>query len=416
MNETGLELDHPSLFSVLTDPVVVLEEVAAAVADADASGAWLRSTLELVSHATRANQSALFLVEQDRPSLAACSPTEANVDGLRTVAVWTVASGVSVHLPCPAGRCAAPPIVVEEIPTVVVAPLRVGGETLGALVAARDAVRAPFDEAERRLLEVAARQIAVGVDRRLAHDQLAERGAEANATRRQLEAYARDVRATYAREKQRTVELEDALTELERTYLATVRGLAVAIEAKDACTAGHLTRVTRYGLAMVEALDPNRAHDEQLEYGFLLHDIGKLAIPDAILGKAGSLSSEEWAVIREHPAVGRRILADIPFLGGALEIVYAHHERWDGQGYPEGIGGEDLPFGARVFPLADALDAMTSDRPYRRGMTMAVARDRLAEASGTQFWPDAVEALLSIPIGHLEELRREPGGQVDVAS
>ena len=162
-------------------------------------------------------------------------------------------------------------------------------------------------------------------------------------------------------------------------------------------------------MELLRIIDAGAADDPQMKYGFLLHDIGKLAVPDAILGKPRALTPEEWHVIRAHPATGRSILEDIPFLQGAREIVYAHHERWDGAGYPLGLRGEEIPFGARVFPLADALDAMTTDRPYRRAMPMAIARDKLAEAAGTQFWPDAVEALRAISIEQLEELRGADG-------
>ena len=407
MRRTDLNLDDPSLFSLLSDPLVVLDEIATLLAQADTDAGWFRPALQLAANACGAERAALFLLDQDRLDHADSWPARAAEHDLHPLAAWTAARGETIHLPC-VGRCEQPPLLTDGT-NAVVTPVRAGERILGALIVARTGGMPGFDEDDRRLLERVSRHIAVGVDRTLARREVARR---ARAALREvgdaLEAYARDVRETYTQEKFRAAELRDALTELERTYLATVRGLAIAVEAKDAYTAGHLTRVTRYGMALVEVLDPAKGADQQLEYGFLLHDIGKLAVPDAILQKAGSLTAEEWAVLREHPAVGRRILADIPFLSGALEIVYAHHERWDGQGYPEGIGGEDLTFGARLFPLVDALDAMTSDRPYRKGMPMAVARDRLAEASGTQFWPEAVAALMEIPVARLEALRCDP--------
>ncbi len=156
---------------------------------------------------------------------------------------------------------------------------------------------------------------------------------------------------------------------------------------------------------MMEVIAPGAVVDHQYEYGFLLHDIGKLSVPDAVLGKKGSLTDEEWALMRLHPETGRRILDGIPFLAGAKQIVFAHHERWDGQGYPRGLRGEEIPLGARVFPIADSFDAMTSDRPYRKAMDTESARHEITEGNGTQFWPQAVDAFLGLSIERLEEVR-----------
>lgn len=234
---------------------------------------------------------------------------------------------------------------------------------------------------------------------------LATRIEQASLTQAQIGEYARDVRETFAAEKERSRQLAVALQELEQTYLATVKGLAVAVEAKDAYTAGHIVRVTRYGLMMMELIAPGEMTDPQYEYGFLLHDIGKLSVPDAVLGKKGPLTDEEWVLMRLHPETGRRILEGIPFLTGASEIVFAHHEQWGGNGYPGGLRGEEIPLGARVFPIADSFDAMTSDRPYRSALETEEARKEIASGSGSQFWPDAVEAFLSLPVPRLEEVR-----------
>lgn len=223
-------------------------------------------------------------------------------------------------------------------------------------------------------------------------------------TLRQLEAYALDIRTTFSAEKQRAEELALALDELERTYLATVRGMAVAVEAKDEYTGGHISRVTTYGLMMMRLVAPEEAADPQYEYGFLLHDIGKLAIPDAILTKDGPLTDAEWVVMRSHVEIGGRILASIPFLESAREIVLAHHERWDGGGYPRGLSHDEIPLGARVFPLADAFDAMRSDRPYRKALPLDVALEEIRKGAGTQFWPDAVDAFLSLPHDELDRV------------
>jgi HD-GYP domain-containing protein (c-di-GMP phosphodiesterase class II) len=219
----------------------------------------------------------------------------------------------------------------------------------------------------------------------------------------QLDAYAADVRKVFAAEKQQAAALVDALGELERTYLATVRGLAAAVEAKDEYTAGHLHRVSRYGMAMLDQMSPPDRDDPKYEYGFLLHDVGKLGIPDAILAKKGPLTQHEWGLMKRHPEIGVHILRDIPFLAGATEIVSCHHERWDGRGYPNGWREDEIPFGARLFAVADAFDAMTTDRPYRSAMSIDSAIRELNDESGTQFWPDAVDALLSMSRGMLEE-------------
>ena len=206
---------------------------------------------------------------------------------------------------------------------------------------------------------------------------------------RQLELYARDVRAAYAREVRHS-------TELEATYLATVRALAAAVEAKDGYTGGHLLRVQAVGLLLAQEIVPADASHPQLAYGFLLHDVGKLAVPDAVLTKPGPLNEAERALIRTHPEAGVRILSVVPFLKRAVEVVRHHHERWDGTGYPDGLAGEQIPLWARIFAVADALDAMTSERPYRRPVSLGEALDEAQRCSGSHFDPECVEVLLSI--------------------
>jgi len=246
--------------------------------------------------------------------------------------------------------------------------------------------------------------LALAADRARIHFTLERRLAEAEGVRRQLDAYAVDLRSVYLSERARSDELGRALVELEETYEATVRGLAIAVEAKDSYTGGHLFRVSRYGMAMTAVVAPAHRDDPQFEYGFLLHDVGKLAVPDATLMKNGTLTEEEWVQIRAHPGSGRTILERIPFLAAASEIVYCHHERWDGKGFPQGLKGDEIPLGARIFPIADAFDAMTTSRPYRKAMPMEIARAELVGGAGTQFWSDAVDAFMSIPVSDLEEI------------
>ncbi|HEV3496695.1 MAG TPA: HD domain-containing phosphohydrolase, partial [Actinomycetes bacterium] len=146
-----------------------------------------------------------------------------------------------------------------------------------------------------------------------------------------------------------------------------------------------------------------------LEYAFLLHDLGKIGVPDAVLNKAGPLTDEEWALMREHPAIGLRILEGVPHMDVVRAVVYSHHERWDGAGYPEGLKGEQIPLAARVFAAVDAFDAITTDRPYRVAATLEEALHRLREASGTQFAPDAVEAIHLVDRGRLAAIQATAG-------
>jgi len=211
------------------------------------------------------------------------------------------------------------------------------------------------------------------------------------AQRRQLEAYARDVRAGYARERRKA-------RDLDASYMATVLALSAAVEAKDDATGGHIHRVRDLGLLLAEEVCPEDLKDPQLAYGFLLHDIGKLRIPDAILTKPGKLDDEEWSVMRSHPRAGLDILAPIPFLGRALDVVAHHHERWDGSGYPDRLAGEDIPLWARVFAVVDTVDAMTADRPYRRGLPFQAAVDEVLAQAGTQFDPACARAFAALPL------------------
>ena len=186
--------------------------------------------------------------------------------------------------------------------------------------------------------------------------RLARLEREAAVRQRQLEHYAADLREVFKQERIRA-------QELRRSYKATVLALANAVEARDAYTGKHAERVAAYGLRIAHAAGVEV--DPQIEFGFLLHDVGKVAVPDAILFKPGPLSTEERALIVKHPEIGSEILRHIDFLDDAKLVVRHHHERWDGAGYPDGLVGEAIPVQARVFAVADALDALTTDRPYR---------------------------------------------------
>ncbi len=220
--------------------------------------------------------------------------------------------------------------------------------------------------------------------------------AELPALHAQLVVFARELGELYSAEKARSRDLESALDELRETYVATMTSLAQVVEAKDSTTRGHLDRTQTYGMALARKIDPELASLPEVSYGFFLHDIGKVGIPERVLCKPGPLDDMEWAVMREHPAIGAQIVQPIRFLAGAVEIVRSHHERWDGAGYPRGLRGEEIPLAARVFAVADCFDAMTSDRPYRLALPVRVAMDEIAAGAGSQFDPAVVEAFFAI--------------------
>lgn len=210
--------------------------------------------------------------------------------------------------------------------------------------------------------------------------------------REQLLAFARDLNEVYRRERARAHELEVALEELHDSYLATVRTLAAVVEAKDSRTRAHLDRAHLYAVALAGRISPDLADDPGLRYGSLLHDIGKIGVPEGILGKAGALTREEWEIVKTHPLIGGQICAPVKFLRHAIPLIEGHHERWDGSGYPRGLKGEEIPLAARIFAIVDAFDAMTSDRPYRTPMSFEQAVREIVRGAGTQFDPEIVTA------------------------
>lgn len=220
-------------------------------------------------------------------------------------------------------------------------------------------------------------------------EELDRREREARDKERQLERYAADLRETFKQERARAQELQSS-------YMATVRALAGAVEARDAYTAKHAERVAAYGIAIARAMGLSLADDPSTEFGFLLHDIGKVAIPDAILHKPGPLNERERAVMMRHPVIGEEIISGIAFLADAAAIVRSHHERWDGAGYPDGLAGESIPLAARVFAVADVLDALTTARPYRAASSLMHARQKIIQASGSHFDPDVIEAFAAL--------------------
>jgi len=210
----------------------------------------------------------------------------------------------------------------------------------------------------------------------------------------------------------RTEQLRQAITDLERSYDITLEALGDALDLKDAETEGHSKRVTAFTIAIARAMGLPNEQIRVIARGAFLHDIGKMAIPDSILSKPGKLTEAETAIMREHCFLGYQMLKKIPFLQEAAEIVYSHQERWDGTGYPRGLKGEEIPLGARIFSIADTLDAIRSDRPYRPAQPFSVARDEMIRWSGRQFDPEIVKVFLSMPETIWEDLRREINQQV----
>src|SRR5436309_3163969 len=210
----------------------------------------------------------------------------------------------------------------------------------------------------------------------------------------------------------RTEQLRKAMGNLERSYDITLEALGDALDLKDAETEGHSKRVTAFTIAMARAMGLPPEKIRIIARGAFLHDIGKMAIPDAILRKPGPLTKDETAIMQEHALRGYQMLRKIPFLSEASEIVYSHQEKFDGTGYPRGLKGEEIPLGARIFSVADTLDAITSDRPYRPAQTFAAARIEITKFGGTQFDPKVVEIFVAMPDSLWADLRREISSQI----
>ena len=206
--------------------------------------------------------------------------------------------------------------------------------------------------------------------------------------------------------EQRTAELDQALDSLEQAYRTTLQALTAALETRDAETHGHSERVVTFSLRLGREYGLTGPQMKALEFGSLLHDIGKIGVPDAILRKPAKLTDEEWERMREHPVHGQQILRGIKFLEGAAKVVAQHHEKWDGSGYPLGLKAEEVDVCARIFSVADAFDAITSDRVYRQGRPYEAAAQELDEWSGRQFDPKIVDAFHRVPPDDWAELRR----------
>ena len=199
--------------------------------------------------------------------------------------------------------------------------------------------------------------------------------------------------------EERTVELRLALEELDKTYNFTLRAMVTALDTRDTETQGHSIRVVRYTLKLATLMGITDKNTLKIfEYAALLHDIGKIGIPDSILNKPGKLNPEEWEIMKQHPLLAYKILNRIKFLEEPSQIILHHHEFFTGTGYPDGMKGDQIPLGARIFNVADTVDAITSDRPYSKARTFAEAAAELRRCSGTQFDPIVVKAFSSIDL------------------
>jgi putative nucleotidyltransferase with HDIG domain len=210
----------------------------------------------------------------------------------------------------------------------------------------------------------------------------------------------------------RTEQLQNAMSNLERSYDITLEALGDALDLKDAETEGHSRRVTAFTIAIAKRMGLPREQIAVIARGAFLHDIGKMAIPDAILNKPGKLDPDEVTTMREHAYRGYQMLKKIPFLTEAAEIVYSHQEKYDGTGYPRGLKGQEIPLGARIFAVADTLDAMINDRPYRAAQTLAAARKEIELFSGQQFDPEVVKVFLALPENIWGDLCKDIDSQI----
>ncbi len=204
--------------------------------------------------------------------------------------------------------------------------------------------------------------------------------------------------------EQRTAELDQTLNSLEDAYRSTLKALTAALETRDLETHGHSERVVTYSLRLGREYGLDSKRMKSLEFGSLLHDIGKIGVPDLILRKPAKLTEEEWVLMKQHPTHGQQILRGIEFLEGAARVVAQHHEKWDGSGYPLGLSGDSIDLCARIFSVADAFDAMTSNRVYRKGKPYQAAAQELDDWAGKQFDPEVVKAFHRVPQSDWDEL------------
>ena len=230
-----------------------------------------------------------------------------------------------------------------------------------------------------------------------------ERALEKKRLQQEVENYRRHLEEMVG---ERTQQLRSALLQIERSYEDTLEALGAAIDLRDSETAGHSRRVAKYSTKIAKELDVAEHELKTIIRGAWLHDIGKLATPDAILLKPGALTQEEWRIMQRHAEIGYDLVKRIPFLAQAAEIILSHHERWDGSGYPRGLKARDIPLGARVFAVADTVDAMTSDRPYRSALSFEETEEEIRRGSGSRYDSQVANVFLRVGIENWKTMRR----------
>jgi len=200
--------------------------------------------------------------------------------------------------------------------------------------------------------------------------------------------------------------------QLEQAYEQTLAGWAAALDIRDHSTGEHTERVTELTVALAASFGIEGDQLADIKRGAMLHDIGKMAVPDAVLGKVGPLTDEDWALIRQHPDMAVRMLHGVTFLEPALVIPWCHHEKWDSSGYPRGLAGDQIPFPARLFAVVDVYDALTSERPYREPMTSMAALAQIQAESGKHFDPEVVDAFVALMVDRQAEGLVDEGGRL----
>lgn len=206
----------------------------------------------------------------------------------------------------------------------------------------------------------------------------------------------RDAKELNTKLEQRNIELQGAYTETLEAYTETLEGWARTLDAKDSETEIHSKKVTRLTMDIAKRFGIADQDLEDIRRGALLHDIGKMKVPDVILLKSGPLTEDEWGIMRTHPQIAYDILKPIKYLAKSLDIPYCHHEKWDGTGYPRKLKGDEIPFAARIFAVVDVWDALTSDRPYRKAWTRERVTDHMKANSGTHFEPEVLNTFLQM--------------------
>jgi putative nucleotidyltransferase with HDIG domain len=230
--------------------------------------------------------------------------------------------------------------------------------------------------------------------------------------REAVKLYGERLRTSNAELQRKYVQLAEANRRLQESYNDTLLALSHALDLRDQATEGHSQRVTAYSLLMGQVMGLDNDTLESLRLGALLHDIGKIGVSDTILHKKGRLTDEEWEKMRSHPTWGKGIIADIEFLARAVDVVYGHHEKWNGSGYPQGLAGEAIPLGARIFAIADVFDALTMERSYKTPWPPETARDEIVKGAGSHFDLQVVEIFQRVFPQMLEVIQYSKDGQL----